>query len=296
MKKLLLSFAILFAHSVWAQNITAVVTQPVGGGIDNITRAILKRYDDLYGTASVVVNKPGAEGVIGLNHLHSLPATTTGIIAPSTGHVLNYSQQEFSSLIPLVETVRQPWVLIVRKDLPADNWDEFVSYARANPGKINTGIAAKASYYPWLVPLLERNKITLNFIPTGTSNPHVDVASGVLDSFWTTPASVLGTGLEERFKIIAVTSNVAIPGVDPKIMSGNNPRLGNIHLSQGFYTTSAVDPEQRKLISARLIEILHSSWATENISRRGAKAGGSPDHLVRQLKQDREVWQKLRTE
>lgn len=292
MKKLLVAL-LLLANQAWAQNIMAVSGSAPGAGVDTVARKVLKRYDDLYGTSSTIVNKTGADGKIALNYYNELPSSTPKILATSQGHILNYDAQDFNRLVPLALVTSQPCIVIVRKDFPANNWNEFVDHVQKNPGKVSMGIASRAGVLPWLIPILERNKMSVNMIPQGTTDLHFTVASGDLDSFWSNPSSLLGRGFEDRVKIIAVTDTRPVEGVDRRLLAGNNPKLGTILPVQGFYTTDDVVPEVRKVLSERLQGILNSRWAEEQLSQGGViRVGGTPEQLMHTAKKDWLEWQK----
>jgi tripartite-type tricarboxylate transporter receptor subunit TctC len=293
MKKLLVAISIWFGAAAWAQNITVVSGAAVGAGMDTVARKVLKRYDELYGTTSVVITRTGAQGKMALNYLKELPAGTAKVLATSQGHIINFDAADFERLVPLAMTTAQPMILIVRRDFPANNWDEFVDHAVKNPGRVSMGVFARASIYPWLMPMLERNRMTMNLIEQGTQNITMSVASGDLDSLWTNASSLLGTGFEDRVKMIAVTSADPIPGVSRNILAGNNPKLGSVAFAQGFYTTDDVPPELRKVISDRLQNILNSKWAQDNLGHSGSvRVGGTPDALMQMARQDWHGWQR----
>ena len=65
-KALALVVSIAFASLTSAQNLTAVVPGPVSSVTDVNARLLLKKYDELYGTSSMVLNRPGNNGQIGL--------------------------------------------------------------------------------------------------------------------------------------------------------------------------------------------------------------------------------------
>jgi tripartite-type tricarboxylate transporter receptor subunit TctC len=296
MKKLLIAL-LLLANQAWAQNIVAVSGSAPGAGVDTVARKVLKRYDELHGTSSTVINKPGAEGKLAWHQLNELPSTTAKILATSQGHILNYDARDFNQLVPLALVTSQPCIVIVRKDFPANTWNEFVEYAVKNPGKVSMGIASRAGVLPWLMPILERNKMNVNIIPQGSTDLHFTVASGDLDSFWSNPASFIGRGFEDRVKVIAVTGVDPVPGIDSRLLGGNNPKLGKVLPVQGFYTNDSVAPELRKIMSERLQGILNSKWAEENLSMNGViKVGGTPDQLIQTARKDWTEWQKHKTQ
>ena len=88
-------------------------------------------------------NKPGAGGNVGATEAARAPAdgytifynTSAISIAPAL-----YSSIQFDPLkdfAPVALTATVPLVLAINPGIPAKNLQEFVAYAKANPGKLN---------------------------------------------------------------------------------------------------------------------------------------------------------------
>lgn len=299
MKKLLAALFMVFGTGLSAQTQQNVmITMPPGSGIDTQARLIMKRYTEVFGTNALITNRPGAEGVIGLTQaLSEMPPDT--LLFPSTGHVVGLGADLHSRVEPLIEMLRQPFVIIVRKNFPANNFDEFISYARANPGKVSMGMGAKAMSLPIVLEWERRNNIKFNHVFYGGATQgrgDLDVATGALDVMMNVAALTFGTGIEDRVKIIAITSTVAIPGVDQKLLLGNDPRLGSWYVHQGIYVNSSLNSDTKRRLNAQFNQILQSQWARESLARPGVRpTGGSQEDFARANKDAWSRWQRVET-
>lgn len=297
MKKLLALFAMLIATVASAQNITAVVSLPPGSSIDTYARLVMKRYDEVYGTVTTFVNRPGGDGAVAVNYFNELPADTTKLLFPSTGHILALTPAEFDKLSPLVEMVRQPFALIVRKDFPANNWKEFVEYARANPGKVNTGTGARAVMFPLLETFERKNNYRTNWIAyAGTARPDMDVAGGTLDSLWNPVGITLyNSGLADKVKVITVSSNDLLPGVDPALIKGREH--GAMHIHQAIFVSANMDSAAKQKLNDQFTAIIKSSWGQEALAKTGTSPVGGPvAGFATFLKDSHTRWQAMKNQ
>ena len=267
MKKLI--GIILITLSLFAQaheSLNVIVSMPVGSANDVLARQWVKKYDEVFGTSSIVTNKPGAEGKIGIKYFLSLKETdqTVPVLWPAMGHVLVYNEPDKKDIVPIVEVARSPWILIVKKDFPANNFKEYVEYVRANPGKVNQGLQTRG--WVGLLHRVNANTKAQTNIVYYSSRPEVDVASGVLDSAWCLTANVIGTGLESRVKILATSGNVPFEGY-PHIALGTDPNIGVWYVYQGLYTSSSASKETQENLYRRFEFIRGLPWAKEMAAR-----------------------------
>lgn len=244
------------------ESLNVVVSMPVGSANDVVARQWVKKYDETFGTSSNVVNKPGAEGKIGIKYFLSLKETDQSIplLWPAMGHVLVYNEPDKKDIIPVVEVARSPWILIVKKDFPANNFKEFVEYAKANPGKVNQGLQTRG-WVGMLNRINANTKVEPNIVYY-SNRPEVDVASGVLDSAWCLTANVIGTGIEPRVKILATSGSSPYEG-HPNMTLGTDPNIGTWYVHQGFYASTSVSKETQENLYRRFEFIRGLPWAKE---------------------------------
>jgi tripartite-type tricarboxylate transporter receptor subunit TctC len=120
-----------------------IVTVPAGGGVDTVTRIFAERLQQKLGQSFVLDNRGGAGGNVGAEAVFT--ATPDGYTlmasqpAPLTTNVSLYKKLNFNpaALEPVAVMTKFPNVLLVRPDFPAKTAQEFMAYAKANPGKLN---------------------------------------------------------------------------------------------------------------------------------------------------------------
>ena len=120
-----------------------IMSAPAGSSIDVLGRTIADKLKDRLGHPVVVENKPAAGGTVATADVaHSAPDGYTMVLAFNGPlsfapllQKLPYDVQ--NDLAPVIITSSQPNVLAVNASLPVHSVQEFVAYAKANPGKLN---------------------------------------------------------------------------------------------------------------------------------------------------------------
>jgi tripartite-type tricarboxylate transporter receptor subunit TctC len=128
--------------------VRVIVPFAPGGGADLTARPVSQRLSEALGQQFVVDNRGGAGGAIGMELTaksppdgYTLMSVSGSFSATAATHKLPYDPLD--ALIPVVEIGYAPNVLVVHPALPAKTPREFVTLARANPGKLvfaSTGI------------------------------------------------------------------------------------------------------------------------------------------------------------
>jgi len=132
--------------------IRLMVPQNPGASVDNISRILAARMGEELGQQIVADNRPGAGGTLAAEVVaHAVPdgqtlfavATGTAVISPQTFKKLAYDpikDFEYISLFAITQNV-----LVVHPSLPVKSVKELLTYAKANPGKLNMANAGSAS-------------------------------------------------------------------------------------------------------------------------------------------------------
>ena len=130
-----------------AREIELIVSFPAGGPADTSARIIGPRLAALLGQPVVVVNKPGGSGAVGADYVakakpdgYTVYAATNSplTISPHLTKGLPYKTSDFA---PLGAYAVDLGVITTRAGGPARTLEEFVEYARKNPGKLSYGSA-----------------------------------------------------------------------------------------------------------------------------------------------------------
>src|SRR6476619_3770803 len=139
----LLCIAALPTHAqTWPQNaVPIIVPFPAGGSNDALGRIVADKLSGDWKQPVIVDNKPGAGGNIGAEvAFNAAPDGYTLLCSPpgplSINHNLYRSlNYDWAKFVPITVLALSPNVITVRKDLPANTAQEFIAWAKANPGR-----------------------------------------------------------------------------------------------------------------------------------------------------------------
>jgi tripartite-type tricarboxylate transporter receptor subunit TctC len=132
--------------------IRLIVNFPPGGVADTLARAIAPGVSEMLKQPVVVENRPGANGSIGADAVAKAPPDGYTFLVSSGGAMtvdpflypnLPYDTQKDLTPVASLAVVRV--FLLVHPSVPAKTLNEFLAYARANPGKLSYGSAGSGS-------------------------------------------------------------------------------------------------------------------------------------------------------
>lgn len=147
----------LFVISAAAQDwptrpMTLVVPFAAGGGVDVSARIQAQKMGELLGQSIIVDNMGGAAGMTGAAHVaKSTPDGYTMLIGNSGTQAYSQALNKVplynaaTDFTPVGLVTESPRILIIRKDLPADNLQQFIAYVKANQAKMQFGSAGVGS-------------------------------------------------------------------------------------------------------------------------------------------------------
>ncbi|MEK7412459.1 MAG: tripartite tricarboxylate transporter substrate binding protein [Planctomycetota bacterium] len=125
--------------------IQVVIPFPPGGALDVGMRIIHPRLSAQLGVPLVLVNRPGAGGIIGLESVakaapdgYTLAATSTSTISVVAATVPNVPYK-ITDLTPVGNYAVDVNVIVARAGAPWKTLEELTDYARKNPGKLSYG-------------------------------------------------------------------------------------------------------------------------------------------------------------
>jgi tripartite-type tricarboxylate transporter receptor subunit TctC len=131
--------------------ITMIVPFAAGGTSDVIARTVAEQMGIALGQTIVIENVAGAGGSTALARAARAEADGYTIAIGNAGTnaaaytiypMLPFKPDAFAPIAMVAKTFG---IVALRKDFPAKNLQEFVAYAKSNPGKINLGHAGAGS-------------------------------------------------------------------------------------------------------------------------------------------------------
>jgi tripartite-type tricarboxylate transporter receptor subunit TctC len=201
--------------------IKIVVCVPAGGGVDTVARVVAKELQEKLGQPVVVENRAGAAGNIGADFVfHAKPDGYTLLAAqpaPLTVNPLLYKDMAFdpSKFVPVGIMTSAPNVLMVRANFPAKTAQEFLAYAKANPGKINFGSQGIGTTSHLTTALFEeRTGTSMVHVPFKGTAPALNaLIGGYIDMIFMELASANKLAKGGQARILAVATDKRIPSL-----------------------------------------------------------------------------------
>ena len=192
-----------------------IVTVSAGGGVDTVTRIVAEKLQQRWGQPVVVENRPGGGGNIAGEAVFTAPADGYTLLAspPNTITIaaLLHKTANFdpAAFEPVVIMSKFPNVLLVRPDFPARTGQEFLSYARANPGKLNYGSQGLGSTGHLTAQLfMTPTGIKLVHVPyKGTAPALNDLIAGHVDLIFMEVSSAYRLHQAGQARILAVATD-----------------------------------------------------------------------------------------
>ena len=139
------------AQAYPSRPVRILVGFPAGGGSDITARLMGQRLSERLGQPFVVENRPGAATNIATEAVVRAPADGYTLLLFGSSSAINatfYDKLPFNlirDIAPVAGIKRVPYVIVVNSSVPAKSVPEFVTYAKANPGKINMASSGNGS-------------------------------------------------------------------------------------------------------------------------------------------------------
>jgi tripartite-type tricarboxylate transporter receptor subunit TctC len=214
--------SLLVPQTSWAQTsdypakpIKVVVTFPPGGSSDAIIRILSTRLNDKLGHPLILDNRPGAGGNIGLSAVAKAApdgyVLGVGAAGGLTANVSLYPQMPFDvakDFAPITMLASIPFVLVGHPSVPADNLQQLIAMAKAQPGKVSIGHGGNGTAMHLSTALFtQMADLKLIEVPYRGSGPAaMDTLSGQIQLSITDLAAALPHIKAGKLKAFAVTS------------------------------------------------------------------------------------------
>jgi tripartite-type tricarboxylate transporter receptor subunit TctC len=291
----------------WAE---AYPTRPVrlivpfgpGGGTDIVARLIGQWLSVRLGQQFVIENRPGAGGNLGTEQVVRAPPdgyTLALIGAPSAINATLYQNLNFSfvrDITPVAIIVRFPNVMVVNPSVPAKTVPEFITYAKANPNKLNMSSPGNGST-PHVTGELFKMMTGVNMVHV----PYRSVAAGMTDmlsgqvqvTFGTTASTIeyIKAGTLRALAVTTATRAEALPDL-PAIAEFVPGYEASAWFGAGAPRNTPVE------IVNKLNEEFNACLADPKLQARIADLGGiaitgSPADFAKLIAEETEKWAKV---
>jgi tripartite-type tricarboxylate transporter receptor subunit TctC len=304
---LLLLISLACAAPASAQNYPAkpiqiIVPFPPGGGTDLLARVMADKLRDKFGQPVTVENRSGAAGNIGADAVYKAPADGHTLLftqpAPIVVNQAMYARLSFEPerFVPIALVSIQDIMLAANPKLPANNLQELISYAKANPGKLNFGSSGAGSAPHLAAELFARMAgVSMVHVPyKGSGESQSATLAGHVDLTFFAFSTALRHTKAGKLRAIAVG------GTKRNAQAPEVPSVGEVlpGYSAASWTALFAPPATPAPVVQRLTEAAAEILKMPDVQKRLADQGDdsaemTPAQLAEFLGEERERWGSL---
>ncbi|MEI6722286.1 MAG: tripartite tricarboxylate transporter substrate binding protein [Betaproteobacteria bacterium] len=275
-----------------------IVPFPPGGTVDIVGRLIAPRLAEELGQPVIVDNRPGAAGSIGAEAAaKAAPDGYTMIVVGSSyasgAGLYKTSYDPVNGIAPISMIASGPFVLVVNPAVKANSLSEFLSLAKANPGKLNfaSGGTGGASHLAGEF-FRQVSKTDLVHVPyKGGAPALVDLLAGQVQVMFSPVLEGMPHIKSGKLRDLAVTSETRFPLL-PNLPTVSEQVPGYVVAYWfGMWAPGGTPWEIVMRVNAALGAILKQPAVAERLRSDGVDvAHNSPDEFSRMLGTEIAKW------
>ena len=264
-----------------------IVPQTAGGAVDIVARAIAQKLSEAWGQQVIIDNRPGANGIIGIEAVakskpdgYTLAAPFTSVLTINPFVYKKLPYDAFKDFAPVMQSVVNVIVLVVHPSLPVRSVKELVALGKSRPGDIVYGSFGVGNLTHLAGELLRMETgMKMVHVPYKGESPAVtDLIGGQYMLLFSTSAGVKAHINEGRLRLLATGGEkraAAYPNT-PTMAEAGFPGAGVVGWS-GLAMPAGTPPEIVRQLSAEIAKAMNQPDVKEPVLKMGANpAGDSP--------------------
>jgi tripartite-type tricarboxylate transporter receptor subunit TctC len=279
-----------------------VVGYPPGGSTDILARLIGQRLSEKLGQQFVIENKPGAGNNIATEAVVNAEPDGYTVLLINPANYINaslYGGLRFNfirDIAPIAAFNRVPNVMTVNNDVPAKTVAEFITYVKANPGKVNMASAGNGTSVHLSGELfMAMTGTKMQHVPyRGAAPALTDMLGGQVQVIFDNMPSIIQHVRAGSLRALAVTTaerSSQLP--DVPTVAETIPGFEASALF-GMGAPKKTPPE----IIAKLNQEINAALAEPETQKRLIELGGepligSPDAFAAMIAAETEKWEKV---
>ena len=217
--------------------VTIIVPNPAGGATDVLARLIANELGGKLGRPFIIENRGGGSGNIGSAAVaraqpdgYTILLTTTGPAAINRLIFKDMSYDPERDLAPIGLVSKSALIVVASMNAPVKEIKELISYAKANPGKINVGIPGNGTIGHLTSELLQMTAgIKMTHVPYRGAAPiltdllggQIDISLGFVTGFLTQvkdgkirPLAVTGSKRSDKLPAVPSLQELGFSGFE----------------------------------------------------------------------------------
>jgi tripartite-type tricarboxylate transporter receptor subunit TctC len=301
---LLVTTLLASAQTFPSRPMLMIIPFAAGGPTDVLGRVVGQRMSEILGQQVVIENVGGAGGMTGSKRVadaapdgYNFVLGTVGTHAQSQTMYKRPLYNSATDFAPVALLAQVPIILTVRKDLPVNNFQEFVAYAKANQAKMQYGSAGAGS-------ATHLGCVLLNYV-IGTNITHIpyrgtgpamqDLQGGRIDflcEIITTAKPQVDGGTVKALAIFQKERSPALPNLPTALEQGTKD-LEAYTWNAIFLPKNAPADIVKKLNDAA-VQAIKTDSVRDRLSGLGAQIASddrtTPEYLGTLVKSEIEKW------
>lgn len=297
--------AALAQSEAWpSRAVKIIVGYPPGGATDVAARLLAADLGKSLGQQVVIENKPGAGGMVAGSYVvRSDPdgytllmgASAEVSIAPITVKTMPFDPMK--DLVPVTLVGQVPFFMVINPGLPVNTLAEFITYAKANPGKLNYSSFGNNTSNHFAGELFKSMAgVNTIHVPYKGSGPSIaDLISGQVQYTFDSPPAVVEQVRGGRLRALAISGPArlaVLPDVPTFAEAGLPGFSGGTWF--GLLAPAATPAPLVARINAAVVKVLHSPELRRAFAERNILTGGdSPAEFGRFIQAEVTKWKTL---
>jgi tripartite-type tricarboxylate transporter receptor subunit TctC len=310
MKKTIAAFAALLALTGMARaeypdrTLTMVIPFAAGGPTDVLGRVMAQRMGEILKQTVIVENIGGAGGMTGGRKVadatpdgYTMLLGTVGTQAQGQTLYKKPLYNAITDFAPVGLIADVPIVLIVNKDVPANNLKEFVAYAKANQDKMQYGSAGAGSATHLGCVVLDTAMGTkIIHVPyKGTGPAMQDLIGGRINflcDIITTAKPQIDSGAVKGLAIMTTERSPVLPNLPTTKEQGLDALA---YTWNALYLPKGTPPDVVKKLNAAMVEAMKTPAVKDRLQSLGAMVvsadRSTPEYLGKFTADEIKKWQ-----
>jgi tripartite-type tricarboxylate transporter receptor subunit TctC len=275
-----------------------------GGGTDIVARVVAQPLSELLGQPVVIENKPGAGSTIASDAVAKADKDGYTAAMLSAGHTVSAAMLKslpfdpVKDFAPVALVGTSAFVIVARKDFPANDIKGLIALAKAEPGKLNFASVGLGSTQHFAGELLRQMAgIDVKHIPyRGTPAVVTALRANEVDYAVELVHAVFGQVQAGELKILAVASPQRWPSIPdvPTVAEAGVPGY-EVATWYGFVFPAGTPAAIVDKMSKALKQVLARDTVREQLAKAGALVRSStPEEFTKHLGDEIAKWKSVR--
>jgi tripartite-type tricarboxylate transporter receptor subunit TctC len=292
-------------HLAFAQaleNARVICGFPAGGTTDAVSRRVADKLRGSYAKNTLVENKPGAGGRLGVEELkRSAPDGSSLLLTPASmitlyPHIYRSLAYGIDDVTPVCTAGMVSFGLGVGPAVPSavKNVADYLAWAKANPAQASYGSPGAGSPPHFVAALLGKASGTdLNHVPYRGSAPGIqDLLGGQVPAFSSPIGDYLPHLKSGKLRLLA-TSGATRSRFTPDVATYAEQGLRDLTMSEwyGFFLPAKASPDVVTRLAQAIATVVNAPDTVEAFAQFGIEAGANtPAEMAKAVREENAAW------